>query len=138
MSLEQALFRYVTEHASVGPLLRAQFYPEVARTAKDPSYPYATYSQSGEQPVWHLTAMAGLTNARVLIDLWCESMPQRATLAGAMQQALDTWAGTQREGVAIRLAQVVDQIDAYVPFEDGSEGGVYQRSLDVNIWYRDT
>lgn len=137
MSLEAALYRYLTEHASVGPLLRAQLYPEAARTAKDPSFPYATYSQSGEQPLWHLAGFAGLTNARVVLDLWCDSMLQRATVAAAVQQALDTWGGIQRESVAIRLCQVTDQIDAYIPLEDGSENGVYQRTLDLNIWYKD-
>ena len=137
MSLEAALYRYLTEHASVGPLLRAQLYPEAARTAQDAALPYATYSQSGEQPLWHITGFAGLTNARIILDLWCDSMLQRATLAAAIQQALDAWGGTVREAVGIRLCQVLDQIDAYVPLEDGSENGIYQRTLDLMIWYRD-
>ena len=137
MTIERALYSYLTGHATVGALLSTRVYPESAPTERSREFPYATYTQSSELPVHHMRGFSGLTNVQLLLDLWAETQPQREALAGAVQVAVNAWAPESRESVDIRRAIVSDQADDYVPPTDGSERGVYQRSMSVDIWYRD-
>lgn len=137
MSLESALWRYLCEQPSLSAQLGSRIYRETAPSDRAQEFPYLTYGQSGENPEHYLMGFANITNARVVMDIWCETTQQRDTLAALLQSLVPSWAGTQRDNVAIRSALIVEQVDSFVPPTDGSERGVYQRSLDVDIWYRD-
>ena len=137
MSIESALWRYLLEHASLRPLVQDRIYRDVALSERLPAFPYLTLSQSGENPEHYLLGFAGITNARLVLEAWCETAQQRDVLAAALQTALPNWSQTQREGVMVRSAFVVEQVDAFVPPTDSSERGVFQRSLDLDVWYRD-
>jgi len=137
MSVESALWRYLLEQVSLMPLLGSRIYREAAPTDRVPSFPYLTFGQTGENPVHYLAGFAGFTNARLALDVWCETTQQRDAVAATLQSTLPAWAQTLREGVMIRSAFIVEQVDSYVPPTDSSERGIYQRSLDLDIWYRD-
>lgn len=137
MTIERALYSYLTTHETVSPLLSTRMYPEMAPTERSREFPYATYSQNNELPVHHMRGFGGLTNAHLTLDVWSETQPQREALAKVIQSAIDTWAPEARENVDVRRAIVSDQSDDYVPPTDGSERGVYQRSMNLDIWYRD-
>lgn len=137
MSLETALWQYLLTQTAVTDVVGDRLYRDAAPTDRGQDFPYLTYTQSGEEPIHALQGFVSLTNARLTFELWCLTVQQRDTLSAALQTALDAGGGQALEGVGLRRVAVVDQNDGFVSPSDGSERGIYQRSLDVDVWYRD-
>lgn len=137
MSLERGLYQYLLNTPAVVTLLGNRIYPEAAPTERAQDYPYITYSQSGESPVHSMQGFSALTHARLALDIWTYTQPDREAVSRAIQSAINAWAKARADDCDIRRSTIEDQVDAYIPPTDGSERGVYQRTLDVDIWYRD-
>jgi hypothetical protein len=143
MTLKEALYTYLVSQSSVVALVATRIYPEVAPTPgpTEPKHrymPYVTYTGLSDVPVYHFTGPAGIANAHVQLDVFAETEPARTRVATALQTALERWVQTRplMEDLSVRFVGIDTTEDAYVPPSDGSERGDYQRSLDVNIWYK--
>ena len=137
MTLEEALHAYLMTQAPVVSLIGSRLYPEVAPTEAE--MPYCTYTVASDIPVYHMQGPAGLTNAHAQLDVFAANAPTRTRIAKAVQAAIERWTQTQvatGSGFSMRFAGLDTQEDSYIEPTDGSERGVYQRSLDINVWYK--
>ena len=136
MTLQEAFHAYMIAQAAVSGLLGTRLYPEIAPT--DTPLPYCTYKVPSDVPIYHMTGAAGIANAHIAVDVWAENEPSRTRVAKTLQAALEQWvlSGSISPGIAVRFAGLETQEDSFVAPSDGSERGVYQRTLDLNIWYK--
>lgn len=137
MTIERALYSYLTSDAEVAALIATRLYPETAPTERLYAFPYITYTQPARQNVYAMNGFTGLSRASFTLDVWTDSQPSREAVARVVEAAVHAWAPDAREGVAIRRATVEQQADDYVPPTDGSERGTYQRAMDVDVWFKE-
>lgn len=137
MTIERALFARLTSDTTVAEFLGIRVYPETAETERIKDFPYATYTQPDEDPVYHLRGFAGMTRATLALKVCAKLGAEREQLSKRLQTSLENWpAAVVTEGVQIRRV-AVSQGDDYEPPNDGSEKGVYGRVVGLDIWYRD-
>jgi len=134
MTIEQALWQYVTESAAMSALIGTRFYPVILPDV--PTYPAGTYERISTPRVWKLDGPSGLAYPRFQINWWIDDQIPGASgyaavsaLAETARKVLDGYTGLMGT-VRVLGVQLINERDDYEP-----KIHVRRRSQDYVIWH---
>lgn len=134
MTIESALYSYLSNKASITALVSTRIYPEVG--PNDAGYPFITYiTVTGDQQ-HDMSGASGLTNVRMQIDAWADIIADRVSVSEALRNALDGFTGNMgTENLNIRSCFLADYSTLRETEPEGRGQPIYRASLDFSIWH---
>lgn len=129
MTIEQAMFSYVTGRPAVSALIASRFYPVAA--PQEPTAPFAVYARSGASRDRSGSGPTGAVEASYAITCWSKTYPEAQAAAKAIRDALDGAAGPWSQ-VAIGLVQADDVRDDF-----NADLQLFGRVVTVTIQYQE-
>ena len=133
--IETALRAILTGDAPVAALVAARVYPVYLPQA--PTYPAVTYQLITGQSHYALGAPSHLAELRVQLDCWAGSYAEVQTLRSAVITALGGYRGTI-EGVEVHGAFRIAERDEFEETLAGVAQRVWRKSLDFQVWFKET
>ena len=134
MTIESALFSYLSTKASVFAAVGTRIFPEVA--PERAAYPFITYTLVGDVPEHHMTSAAGLTNVTMQIDIWSETFALAVSVSEIIRNALDGFTGPLgTENLGIRTCHLENRITIPESDIEGGQNPVFRKSMDFLIWH---
>ncbi len=142
MTIESAVMTYLLAQPTLTALIGSHLFSEEASTQAAEQLrqgsPYCVFSLPDDAVVEHMLGVTTLHDAQLRVEVFAITPGARKAVADAISMALHAWK-TQQAGhldTDIRYAKVQSASDEFIAPTDGSEKGIYQRSLDVRLWYR--
>ena len=140
--LEQALVARLGAVSGVTSLVSTRVFP--MRAEQNSTRPYLTYSRvDTPERASAMGTDAGVAAALMQVDIWASTQLSMLNVAEAVPLALQRWRGTQSisGGGSVDVLDTFLQRDADEPDDDpkgdGSSDGLFRRSMDFLIWYRE-
>lgn len=136
MTIESALYSYLSTKASVTAVVGIRIYPQVAPDSA--AYPFITYNVTNEQHDHSMGGATGLANPSIQIDVWAETVANRVAIAEVVRNALDGFRGNMgTENLNIRNCFLQNRSNFN---ESDGEGKtpIYRSSMDFSIWHVET
>ncbi len=134
MSIGSALFSYLSNKASITARVSTRIYPHPA--PESATYPFITYSTTGEDHQHHMEGGSGLVDVSMQIDVWAETMANRVLTQEALRNALDGYTGGMGlESLNIRSCFLQDLTELHEPDTEGKGRPIYRASMDFSIWH---
>ncbi len=134
MTIETALYSYLSTKASITALVSTRIYPQVA--PNDAAYPFITYTIIAGDTSHHMGGASGLVNVSMQIDAWADNIPDRESVFQALRNALDGFTGDMgTENLNIRSCFLSDFSNLNEPNPEGKGLPVVRKSLDFSIWH---
>ena len=136
MTIESALYSYLSTKASITALVSTRIYPEVAPDSA--AYPFITYNIFGESHDHAMQGATGLTNPTLQLDVWADTIADRVTISEAIRNALDGYTGNMgTENLSIRNCFLQNRAN-YTESDGEGKTPAYRSSLDFSIWHVET
>jgi len=139
MSLDPALYEYLSTHPGVTALVADRIFPVIAHQGA--ATPHIIYQRIGGARPQQLRAPVGVINPlyqfTVAVDTSdADDAPAKAhECAEALRNAMDGFRGDMG-AVDVRDVRLDSgPRDSFVPFGDGDEGGKFTTSQDYSIWH---
>ena len=137
MTIESALFSYLSTKASVIAVVGTKIFPEVA--PESALYPFITYQVLGDTPEHHMTSAAGLTNVSMQIDVWADTFASSVTISEVIRNALDGFTGDMgSENLSIRTCHLENRLSLAEPDAESEHLPIFRKSMDFLIWHAET
>jgi hypothetical protein len=131
---EIALRYLLTTSTPVSALIASRIFPNAASELA--VFPYVTYSLIAHQREGHLLGPSGLVFRRYQFDIFAKTNAEVGLIIDAIRNRLDGYVGLVTIGAdSLRLQNVelLDQSDGYVESTDGSDTGIFKRSIDFRV-----
>lgn len=130
--------RAVRDHLAADPdvanLVEDRIGPMRAATSR--KLPYITYQVISQPRDYHLLGPSGHVTANVQIDVWSDSAVEAETLGNAVRMAFDGFYGVMGDqAVNVKGTTVTGPSTGFDAPIDGSEGGTFRATLEVQIGY---
>ena len=126
MNIEKALRTRLTDELSAQ--ISARCYPD--HLPQSPTYPAIAYRRSTVDPISKLSDDNGMTRAGFDVAVFSKSFDECVTVTDLVQAALQRYSGTVETIDIVDIS--IDNLDEdYEP-----DWEVWQRTLDITIWYR--
>lgn len=137
MSIQRALYSYLTGVSAVSALVGTRIYTHVA--PEGAALPRVTVQKVSETHPDHLLGASGLVHTRVQVDCWDDDADGVIALGDAIRTAVHGFRGAMGdESLAIRRSTVDTRRDSYEAPHDGSMVGVHRVTLDLMISHVET
>ena len=123
----------------IAGLVGSRLFPGQARAGIP--FPFVTFIQTGSEPQFHTTGESGLIQADFQFDIWSDESVQARQLARQFRLAASGYLRKKplvSNEPSVDWMQVSSQRETMIPPGDGSEVAIYNVSLDIDLWYRDT
>ena len=134
MTIESALFSYLSTKAEVTAEVSTRIYPQPAPQEAD--YPFITLMVITDNPEHHMGGAAGLTNVGMQIDIWTETIPERVEISEVIRNVLDGFRGNMgTENLNIRSCFMQNRANFLESDTEGKASPVYRSSMDFSIWH---
>ncbi len=136
MTIESALYSYLSTKASITALVSTRIYPQVAPDSGD--YPFITYNVISESHDHAMQGATGLANPSLQVDVWAETIADRVAVSESLRNALDGFTGNMgTENLSIRNCFLQNRANFN---ENDGEGKTpaYRSSMDFSIWHVET
>ncbi len=130
MTLEQAIFNYLSSYAGLTALVSTRVYP--VTLPQGATLPAVTFMRVSSRRMRTFGSARMGRVARVQLTVWAESYASRQAVAGQIIAALEGYDGTMGgvSGVVVLAVQGENEIDDYEP-----TAKVWQGALDFMITY---
>lgn len=130
MTLEEALYAYLSSHAGLSALVGSRIYP--ATMPQNVTLPAVTYFRVAGGVERTSGPTVAYRDGRFQVSAWAELYATAKAVATQIRDALQNYQGTMggAEGVRVLDANVVSETDIYEP-----ETGTYQVAVDVVFLY---
>lgn len=137
MSIEKALFDYLSNKSEITAFVSDRVYPDIG--PEDAAYPFITITVVNENHDHHLEGASGFVNPFVQIDAWCETIDDQLKLAKAIRNSLDGYTGSMgTDSLAIRNCILTNRQSLRDNNTYGEGRPIFRSSLDFSIWHNDT
>lgn len=134
MTIESAFYNYLSTKASVTAEVGSRIFPQIA--PESALYPFLVYSVILDTPEHDMTGAVGLTFVNMQIDVWCETIAERVTIAEVLRNALDGFTGDMgTENLNIRSCFLSNRSNSQEPDSEGRATPIFRTSMDFNIWH---
>ena len=134
MTIETAMFSYLSNKASITALVNTRIYATVPPSSV--TYPFITYTVLSEDTEHDMGGAVGLTNVLLQIDAWAYIVSERQAISEALRNALDGYKGQMgAELLDIRNCFMTDRNTFEEPDKQGKNLPVHRSSLDFSIWH---
>lgn len=121
-----AVYSILANNAGLNGIVNGNIYP--LRLAEKIDLPAMTYQISGDNPSQCKIGKGGLTETRLLFNVFTEGYADLEAITDILKDTLDRYSGTV-EGIKIRDIRYITQRDL---FENDAE--VFQRAIDFYIY----
>lgn len=134
ISLLDAVYDYLSSHASIVALVGIRIYPGIA--PKSAIRPYITFNLLSARPTHHAGGSSGFVNEDIQIDAWGDNTVDVENVAEAVRESLD---GMQTKNIGtppmfISSAELrTKHIDMFAPTRSDQKA-IYRASSDYTIW----
>lgn len=128
MSMETALFGFLSTHASLTPLISARIYPGKAPQAT--VWPYVVFSRVSSTSVEDQGGGSGLEAVRVQFDTYARTYGETCVIRDALKVILQDELFLEVGGVSFRGAHHEGDVDV-----DVGEVDVFHNALDFEVWH---
>lgn len=130
MTLDQALFNYLSTFAGLTALIGTRVYPRVL--PQNPTYPAVTYQRVSSTRMRTMGAPLLGAEPRIQFTIWAETHLAARAIATQLRAALEGYTGTMggAGGVDVLGAQEQNDLDDYEPLTK-----LHQAILDFTIWH---
>lgn len=138
LSPKYALANRAENDATVASYISGRIYEQQA--PQSCARPYIIYGRVSQEHDRHLGGPSGMSKAEIQFDICDTNNEQAETIAERVRVLLDDYAGTVTigdESVVIERVHIEDDDDDYIPADDGTDGGVFVRSLVFSVWHRE-
>ncbi len=132
MTIEKALFDYMSNHATITTQVSDRIYPEVA--PEQTTYPFITFTINTEAHDHYMEGASGLANPNIQIDVWAGKVSDRAITTEAVRASMDGFRGLM-DDMEIRNCFLVDKTNFMEPSQEGEGKPIYRASMDFSIWH---
>lgn len=129
MSIDAALFSFVTAQASVSTLIGTRFYP--GRSPQTPTYPLAVYHRVSSTRTDSLSGDSGLADPRFQISAQSPNYATARSVAEALRAVLSGYQGLMG-AIDVRASAAMGDMDIYY-----DDIGVWQSSFDVFLTHQE-
>lgn len=137
MSLESALYSYLSNEATITAIVGTQIYAHMA--TEGATLPRIIYTSVSRQAFDHLTAPSGVVSSRMQIDSYAITPDGAIDLAEAVRVLLHGYRGQMgTEALEIRWSTLDTQRNNYESPHDDSSVGVHRASQDYMIVHHET
>ena len=137
MSIEKALYDYLSTKAGVVAQVSTRVYPDIA--PESAVYPFITVTITNETHDHHMQGGSGLANPTIQLDVWAETLPTRVAAAEAVRLSLDGFRGAMgTDSLSIRSCFLVNKSNFQEQDAEGRGNPVYRSSMDFSIWHVET
>jgi hypothetical protein len=138
MSLYSGVYEYLTSVAGIQTAFGTDPRIYQGKLPDSAALPYATVQIISAAHEHYQRAAAGICNKLVQFDVWASTSESLDTCGEALRSALqgmtlDTW-----DDVSVKRVFLQNQRDTYEIPEDGSEVGLFRRSMDFEIWHAES
>lgn len=132
MTMEEALYAYLSTYAGLTALIGTRVYPFVL--PQNAAKPAVTFQRVDTPREYTHDGYAGLAHPRFQFACFALSQPASAAVAEQIRLALQGYTGTMGGvgGVVVQFAVVVDQRDGYE-----NDTKLFSTALDVIIWHEE-
>lgn len=137
--IREALFKYLTTHAAIAPLISTRLYPN--QLPQKPKYPSVYYVVGGGPRDYTMEGSSGLVDLSIRFVIHGQTQEKMLKVKRAFVAALSGYSGVivldVDNSVEIQGAFVVNESDA-IDSTLGNSGGplnITIENLDFNIWY---
>ena len=86
MTIESALYSYLSNKASITALVSTRIYPQVGPDSAD--YPFITYNVISESHDHAMQGATGLANPSMQVDVWAETIADRVDVSEALRNEI--------------------------------------------------
>lgn len=134
MTLEQALFNYLSTYAGLVSLLGTRVYP--LRLPQGPTYPAITYFKVSNTRVRTMGAPNLGGRPRVQVSCWGETYASAKAVANQVRAALDGYGPATMGGVGglvVKAVQLENEQDL-----EHNKPDLVEIALDFTIWHLGT
>ncbi len=137
MTIETALYSYLSTKAEVTAAVSTRIFPQVA--AEGTIYPFVVYSVISDNPEHDMDGAVGLTSINMQIDVWSETIALRMSIAEIIRNVLDGFRGNMgTENLYIQSCFLDNRANFEERDTEGKADPVYRSSLDFSIWHVET
>lgn len=129
MTLEQALYSYLSTYAGLTALVSTRIYP--VTMPQGVTYPAVTYTRISAPRIHAMGRDTGLASPRVQVDCWGSSYSSVKGVAAQVRAALQDFSGLMggAGGVTVQRAFIEGDRDLYE-----SDTQTHRTSMDFIIW----
>ena len=137
MSMESAIFQRLVTDTTLKGLVDGRIYPVVAPQGTDP--PYVTYQRVSGAPEHHHGGNAGVSRARLQVDVWAATYADAKATGDAARNRIDSFQGTIEDvdgnSTNIRSCLTVNEQDLTQTPVDASDKVTHRVSMDFALIY---
>lgn len=134
MTIETALFSYLTGKSEITSIVSTRVYATVAPSS--PTYPYITFQMVSNNPEHHMSGNSPITIVRIQLDAWARTVATQQAISEAVRNALDGYRGQMgAEALDVRRAFLDNRNTFEEPDKHGKNLPVHRASLDFSIWH---
>jgi hypothetical protein len=137
MTIESAIFSYLTSKVEITTLVSTRVYATVPPSA--PTYPFITFTKITDQPNRDQDGSIGLAEVRLQLDAWAFIVQEQQNISEALRNVLDGFRGLMgTELLDVRRCYLETRNTFQEPDKQGKNLPVHRASLDFIIWHVET
>ena len=111
MSLETAIYTYLSTHAQIQPIVGVRVYPVIL--PQNPTYPAITYRRDGDSRYATIDGnQSAFISASMFVDSWAETYSGAKVLADAVKAAFQNLTGDMA-GLAVNRVHMGGYVEVY-------------------------
>lgn len=136
MSLESALYTYLTGLSAVTDVVGTRIYP--AQVPQGAAFPYVAQYRVSTRRFPHVGGPSGMVRARIQIDSFGVTLDSAQTVMDVLRDRLDGWRTTTMGGVYVQSVNMEDEANDFTPPQDGGDPGVHRIRSDFIFLYSES
>lgn len=135
MTLEQALFTYLTSKTTVTDLVSTRIFGNAL--PQDTELPAIVTTLISAEHDHHLSSASGIVTARFQIDCLADDYLQAADVAEALRQVLQAYRGSMGDRTVKSTILDVERSFYHAP-EDGTDTGIHRKMGEYLVKFTET
>ena len=134
MTIESALFSYLSTKAAVTGQVGTRIYPQIA--PESAAHPFLTYTIISTDHTHDTSGATGLANVNMQIDVWADTQLERTTISEVIRDVLDGFTGDMgTENLNIRSCFLDSRSNFQEADTEGKSKPTFRASMDFSIWH---
>lgn len=144
MSISSAIFDFLATKPTLAAYVATRIYPTAPDDASDrladtgATLPYIIITPVSSVPEYRMGGTIGVEHANVQFDVYAQSDYIAKQTANALRAAMVFRGAMGDEDLDVRCCMLQTELADFEPPRDGSEQGIYRRTLEYQISYRET
>lgn len=136
MSLESALYGYLSGVSAVTDLVGTRIYP--AQAPQGAELPYVVHHRISTRRFPHQLGPSGMVRARIQIDSFGITLDSAQAVFDVLRDNLDGWRAAVMDDVYVQSVNLEDEANDFTAPQDGGDIGVHRVRADFIFVYAES